>query len=77
VCNRTCLSETARVLGYRHVVKVVTLPDLADALDTVKDAEGPVFVEVMCNLASRADLGRPASTPIENKNELMAYLSEV
>jgi len=76
VCNRTCLSETARTLGYRQVAKVAALTELTDALNAVNDAEGPAFVEVMCNLASRADLGRPTSTPVENRNELMAYLTE-
>jgi len=38
--------------------------------------EGPIFVEILCNLASRIDLGRPTNTPIQNKNELMDYLAK-
>ena len=35
---------------------------------------GPVFVEVACNLDSRENLGRPATTPAQNKKMFMERL---
>ena len=34
-------------------------------------SSGPVFIEVMVHRGARADLGRPKSTPVENKEALM------
>ena len=74
VGDRLCLSETARTLGYRKSVRITAKPDLTDVLRTLRETKGPVFVEVLCNLSSRNDLGRPSSTPIQNRNELMENL---
>jgi len=75
VGDRLCLSETARTLGYRKSVRITAKPDLTDVLRTLRETKGPVFVEVLCNLSSRNDLGRPTSTPIQNRNELMENLT--
>ena len=75
VSSRLNLSETARTLGYAQSFRVASQTGLADVLR--QEADGLVFVEVMCNLHSRADLGRPTATPIENRDELMAYLAEI
>ena len=34
------------------------------------------LIEVMCSVGSRADLGRPTTTPQENRDALMRFLSE-
>ena len=74
VCGELDLAETAKILGYRHVFKVRTQPELSDVLNDLGELKGPVFVEVICNLKSRSDLGRPTTSPSENKNELMKNL---
>ncbi|MCL2547438.1 MAG: phosphonopyruvate decarboxylase [Oscillospiraceae bacterium] len=68
--------ETAKTLGYAQAFRVECQDELAAVLARSKDACGPILVEVICNLASRADLGRPTTTPIFNKNALMDYLKE-
>ena len=75
VNGRLCLSETARTLGYRESIRVTAKPHLADVIKTLQETRGPVFVEVICNLTSRYDLGRPTTTPIQNRNELMKNLT--
>ena len=70
------LSETALTLGYRHAYRVADEDGLRSALNETQALDGPVFMEVMCNLESRADLGRPTTTPIQNKNSFMSYLME-
>ena len=69
------LCEVAQSLGYRKTYRVDTIEAISNAMNTLDSTGGSVFIEVMCNLASRADLGRPTSTPIQNKNQLMEYLA--
>ena len=51
---------------------------LADALDTaLKEAGGKnslSFIEVKCAIGARGDLGRPTSTPLENKEAFIREL---
>ena len=74
VCDTLELAEVALSLGYAKTYQVDTINDLSSVLEGVKDKEGPVFIEIVCNLYSRADLGRPTTTPVQNKNDLMDYL---
>jgi len=68
------LYQTAKTLGYRKSVRVASGQELSDAINNIKDAKGPIFIEVMCNLCSRSDLGRPTTTPVQNRDELMDNL---
>lgn len=58
----------ARSVGYRKVLSVSDEKGLRDALS---QKEGPLFIEVMVHRGARADLGRPKTTPVENKESLM------
>jgi len=69
-------ADVARTLGYRKVLRVSAMQDLESVMDALKNAQGPVFIEVICNLFSRSDLGRPTTTPERNKDELMANLGD-
>ena len=39
-----------------------------------EEAHGPILIEVECAIGARADLGRPTTTPQENKLAFMAHL---
>jgi len=69
-------SEVASKLGYCHIFRVETELDLQQTMDKLTETElkGAVFVEIICNLQSRADLGRPTTTPEQNKNDLIKFL---
>lgn len=69
------LPAVARAVGYRQVCSVKTKEELQKALATV--GEGPVFLEVQVRKGNRKDLGRPTTTPVQNKEALMAFLSEI
>lgn len=69
------LPAVARAVGYRQVCSVKTKDELRQALTAV--AEGPVFLEVQVRKGNRKDLGRPTTTPVQNKEALMAFLSEI
>ena len=64
----------ARSMGYRNVFTVKTAEELDKALEC---GEGPVFLQVMVHRGNRKDLGRPKSTPRENKDALMKNIGSI
>lgn len=70
------LTQVAEAVGYRAVCMAETLEQLQAVLHEVKGMEGPLFVEVRVKRGNRKDLGRPTTTPIENKEALMAFLQK-
>ena len=63
--------EIAKACGYEKVLKATDATQLDGALREAKNSEILTFVEVLCSIASRADLGRPTTTAIENKIAFM------
>ena len=68
------LPAVAKAVGYKATVTVDNKEDLVAALKNL--AEGPVLIEVKVKKGNRKDLGRPTTTPIQNKEALMAFLKE-
>jgi phosphonopyruvate decarboxylase len=68
------IHRIAESMGYRHVMTVETPEDLRKALEC---GEGPVFLQVMVRRGARKDLGRPKSTPRENKEALMKNIGSI
>lgn len=68
------LLQIARGCGYQTAESVETLGQLNEALSRVRERHCLQFLEVKCALGSRADLGRPTSSPIENKR---AFAEEI
>ena len=66
----------AKAVGYRAVFSADDEASLASALRQARaaSAEGPVMIVVRCSCSSRADLGRPTTTPRQNRDALMAFL---
>lgn len=70
------LPAIAQAVGYNAAFTVERKEDLATVLDRVKDLEGPVFLEVRVKKGNRKDLGRPTTSPIQNKEALMQFLKK-
>jgi len=68
------ITAVAQACGYVKVHQVKTKEELKKIL-TNKN-EGLTFIEVIVKKGSRKDLGRPKSTPIENKEAFMKFLKE-
>jgi phosphonopyruvate decarboxylase len=66
------LPGIARACGYRRVYAVTTKEELRRVCAEQQDAL--TFIEVRVRKGARKDLGRPKSTPQENKAELMNYI---
>ncbi len=70
------LPSVAKAVGYSHAFSVDKKEGLGDVLDTVKNINGPVFLEIKVKKGNRKDLGRPTKTPIQNKEGLMNFLEQ-
>ena len=68
------LCAVAKAVGYVATYSVDTMEALEDTLASIKSAEGPTLLQVCVKKGNRKDLGRPTSTPIQNKEALMAFL---
>lgn len=66
------LPEVARACGYPVVEQVFDRQGLRAVLDTDPFQGGPCFVEVRVNTEVRGDLGRPKTTPLQNRDAFMA-----
>ena len=65
----------ASAAGYALVLSADSPESLADALrDASCCKSGTVLIRIRCSCASRADLGRPAESPVENRNALMSFI---
>ena len=74
------LPAIAKAVGYQRVLSVDTKNDLEKSLTSdllpLTSQEGPIFIEVKVKKGNRKDLGRPTTTPIQNKEALMQFLIE-
>lgn len=68
------LPAVAKAVGYKTIISVDDKEKLIASLKNV--AEGPALIEVKVKKGNRKDLGRPTTTPIQNKETLMAFLQK-
>lgn len=66
----------AKACGYKEAVTITTGDEFEELSKTINTIEGPVLVELRVRIDSRENLGRPTTTPIENKEAFMKFLSE-
>ena len=71
IARKIDLPGIARSSGYANVYSVSTPEELRGAL---QNKNGPVFIEVKVRKGNRKDLGRPKSSPQENKEAFMRIL---
>jgi phosphonopyruvate decarboxylase len=70
------LCAVAKAVGYLHCLRVDNVEDLCSSVRNTQQLEGPIFIEVQVKKGNRKDLGRPTTTPIQNKNALMSFLKK-
>lgn len=70
------LCAVALACGYDQALSVAAPEALLSNLKIAFASPGTVFIEVMVSKGARPDLGRPKSSPIENKRAFMALLEE-
>ena len=72
------LPAVAKAVGYAQTFSVSTKQDLVSQLSTISSQSmtGPVLLEIKVKKGNRKDLGRPTTTPIENKEAFMNNLKK-
>ena len=74
------LPGVAKAMGYKATICVSEKEELKDVLATINSQlstnGGPVLLEVKVKKGNRKDLGRPTTTPIQNKEALMDFLKK-
>ena len=69
------LPAVAKAVGYSQVFSVDNKESLQAVLSSLSSSTGgATFIEVKVKKGNRKDLGRPTTTPIQNKEALMAFL---
>lgn len=70
------LPSVAKAVGYMAVFSVETKEELAKTLKHISTTKYkcPVFLQVCVKKGNRKDIGRPTTTPIQNKEAFMNYL---
>ncbi|HSJ72581.1 MAG TPA: phosphonopyruvate decarboxylase [Acidimicrobiia bacterium] len=74
--SRVSLTELAKATGYASARSASTPEALGDAIAAMGSQPGPSLLEVLVAPGARTDLGRPTSTPRENKAAMMGWLRE-
>ena len=74
------LPAVAKAVGYKSTFSVDNKEDLEKALASITNnpspmALSPILLEIKVKKGNRKDLGRPTTTPIQNKEALMEFLS--
>jgi phosphonopyruvate decarboxylase len=65
------IPEIAKACGYKKVYSASDTSGLESRLDDFLKSAGPSLLEVCVKKGARGDLGRPESTPVQNKMDLM------
>lgn len=70
------IPQIALGCGYESAAAAETMEELRQRLQHAKAAGVLSLIEVKCAVGARADLGRPKTTPKENRDNFMKFLSE-
>lgn len=64
----------AGACGYKKAIIATTREEILSAMDALSKTDGPALLEIKIKIDSRENLGRPTTTPVENKKDFMNFL---
>lgn len=67
------LCKIAQACGYEAALSVSDSDSLCEALKRITYMHGPILLEVKVRKGARKDLGRPTTTPLQNKDTFMIF----
>ena len=76
VCGGIDLQAVAGACGYRTCYRAENVVQLSSCWEQINEQKGPSLLELRICTGSRPDLGRPASTPVQNKKSFMDFCRE-
>jgi phosphonopyruvate decarboxylase len=72
---KVSFTQIAKACGYTEAWGVDRSMDVAGKVAKLQAVTGPAMLEIMVQQGARADLGRPKTSPIENKTAFQEFLS--
>jgi len=70
------ITAIARACGYEVALQAQTKNEITHSMGIIKQADGPVMLEIWVRRGARDNLGRPKSSPKENKMKFMEFLAQ-
>lgn len=70
------IKNIAKNIGYDLSISVKNKLELKKAILKIQNFKGSCFLEIMISNGTRTNLGRPTSSPLENKKLLMKFLKK-
>ncbi|MDE0864189.1 MAG: phosphonopyruvate decarboxylase [Rubripirellula sp.] len=71
---KVSFTEIVKACGYTEAWRVERRDDLVETVAQLRSAKGPALLEIMIKKGARPDLGRPKTSPIENKTAFTEFL---
>jgi phosphonopyruvate decarboxylase len=72
---QVAFTEIVKACGYTEAWRVERREDVAEKVAQLRAARGPAMLEIMVQRGVRTDLGRPRTSPIENKMAFTEFLT--
>lgn len=66
--------EIVKACGYTQAWRVERKVNLVETVRKLGSAKGPALLEIMVQKGARSDLGRPKTSPVENKTAFTGFL---
>lgn len=77
VCSRNLnIRGLAEAAGYPVLLSASDETSLHSALSRAVVSDGPVLLEILCACGARSDLGRPTTTPKQNRDAFMRFCTD-
>ena len=69
-------TDIAKACGYKIALQAENLTEISQKMKILKSSDGPALLEIKVRKGARADLGRPKTSPKENKAAFMRFLAD-
>lgn len=69
-------TEIARACGYTDAWRIERREDVVGRIAQLRSVRGPAMLEILVQKGARSDLGRPETSPLENKRAFVRFLSD-
>jgi len=69
--------QVAKSCGYKNTIRTDSILELNSAIEYTYSSRGPHFIEVRTLPDNRKDIGRPTTTPKQNKIDLMKFIGAI
>lgn len=69
-------TDIAKACGYKFFAESADLNELSKKIQMLKETPGPALLEIKVKKGARTDLGRPKTSPQQNKDAFMGFLAD-